>query len=221
MISQKMERIADTSKTSVELKLIETEEDRLLAKEIVENHHSYVPTYTSVGRRIDWLIYVDGILSGMIGIGSATYPPCKDLLRYLGMSKDDYRKAFNTIANNWRFCMSRDCPNVGTKILKILRHRARIEWWKKYGDDLDYLMTFVGSGHKGAVYLADNWECVGKTAGLPKHKSVSMKWDSASGTNTISDKFVKPTGENAKLIFVKKLRYGKRHKTSTSTDTEC
>ena len=198
-------KFVDTSKVHVELRLIETAEQRNTAKQIVENHHSYVPTYASVGRRIDWLIYVDGKLSGMIGIGSATYPPCKDLLRYLGISKKDYADRFNTIANNWRFCFSSDCPNVGTKVLKELRKTAKIEWNKKYGDNLEYLMTFVGGGHNGAVYRADNWTEIGKTAGLPSHKSVSMKWDSSIGTGTLKEKFVKPTGENSKTIFIKKL----------------
>ena len=61
----------------ITLKLIATNEDRELAKTIVENHHSYVPTFKSVGRRIDRLIAVDDEVVGMIGIGSSTYPPCK------------------------------------------------------------------------------------------------------------------------------------------------
>ena len=187
---------------NIELKLISNESDRELAKNIVENHHSYVPTYKSVGRRIDWLIYIDDELCGMIGIGSSTYPPCKDILRHLGMTKNDYKEQFNSFANNWRFCMMKSVKNAGTGILKRLRKQSPIEWKRKYGDDLKYLMTFVGAGHNGAVYLADNWRCIGKTSGLPSHKSVSMKWDDE---NKIKEKFVKPTGENAKLIFLKKL----------------
>ena len=187
---------------NIELKLISNESDRELAKNIVENHHSYVPTYKSVGRRIDWLIYIDDELCGMIGIGSSTYPPCKDILRHLGMTKNDYKEQFNSFANNWRFCMMKSVKNAGTGILKRLRKQSPIEWKRKYGDDLKYLITFVGAGHNGAVYLADNWRCIGKTSGLPSHKSVSMKWDDE---NKIKEKFVKPTGENAKLIFLKKL----------------
>ena len=187
---------------NIELKLISNESDRELAKNIVENHHSYVPTYKSVGRRIDWLIYIDDELCGMIGIGSSTYPPCKDILRHLGMTKNDYKEQFNSFANNWRFCMIKSVKNAGTGILKRLRKQSPIEWKRKYGDDLKYLITFVGAGHNGAVYLADNWRCIGKTSGLPSHKSVSMKWDDE---NKIKEKFVKPTGENAKLIFLKKL----------------
>lgn len=186
----------------VELKLILTENDKNIAKSIVENHHSYVPSFKSVGRRIDWLIFVDGKVKGMIGIGSSTYPPCKDILKRLNISKAEYRKIFNNVANNWRFCMTERIKNVGTMVLKQLRKEAPVEWERKYGDKLEYLITFVGGGHNGAVYRADNWEVIGETSGLPKHKSVSMKWDCG---DEIKEKFVKPDGENKKIIFFKKL----------------
>ena len=87
-------------------------------------------------------------------------------------------------------------------VLKQLRKEAPVEWERKYGDKLEYLITFVGGGHNGAVYKADNWEIIGETSGLPKHKSVSMKWDCG---DEIKEKFVKPDGENKKIIFFKKL----------------
>lgn len=186
----------------VDLLMVCNEKMSNIAKQIVENYHSYVPSFKSVGRRIDWLISIDDKIVGMIGIGSSTYPPCKDILRYLNKTKDEYREMFNTVANNWRFCMKENIKNAGTQILKQLRINAPIEWKRKYGDDLKYIVTFVGGGHNGAVYKADNWECIGNTAGLPKHKSVSMKWDSK---DSIKDKYVKPNGENKKLIFIKKL----------------
>ena len=186
----------------VELKLILTDNDKNIAKSIVENHHSYVPSFKSVGRRIDWLIFVDGKVKGMIGIGSSTYPPCKDILKRLNISKAEYRKIFNNVANNWRFCMTERIKNLGTMVLKQLRKEAPVEWEKKYGDKLEYLITFVGGGHNGAVSRADNWEVIGETSGLPKHKSVSMKWDCG---DEIKEKFVKPDGENKKIIFFKNL----------------
>ena len=187
----------------VELQLIKTNEQRNIAKSIVENHHSYVPTFNSVGRRIDWLVIVDGEIKGMIGIGSSTYPPCKDLLIHLGISKAEYKQIFNNIANNWRFCMMEKLPNVGTQVLRELRKQAPIAWKDKYGDDLLYLITFVAGGNTGAVYKADNWQLIGKTAGLPSHKSVSMKWDDK---DSIKQKFVVPNGENRKLIFFKDIK---------------
>jgi len=47
---------------------------------------------------------------------------------------------------------------------------------------------------------------IGETAGLPKHKSVSMKWDDKE---SLKEKYVKPTGENKKLIFFKKIEQNK------------
>ena len=73
---------------------------------------------------------------------------------------------------------------------------------KKYNDDLKYLITFVAGGNNGAVYKADNWSMIGETAGLPKHKSVSMKWHSSE---ELKELYVKPTGEDKKLIFIKEV----------------
>ena len=198
----KLKIIKSNPKPKLRLELISTKEEYNIAKRMVETYHSYVPSFNSVGRRIDWLIYYDDEIIGMIGIGSSTYPPCKDLLKYLNISKLEYKDMFNNIANNWRFCLIKSIPNIGTQILKQLRLLAPIEWKNKYNDDLNYLITFVGGGHNGAVYKADNWLEIGYTAGLPNHKSVSMKWDN---NDNIKQKFVKPTGENRKIIFIKKL----------------
>jgi hypothetical protein len=53
----------------IELIQVESKDQKELVKWIIENHHSYVPTNSSVGRRIDWLIYHDGEPVGMIGLG--------------------------------------------------------------------------------------------------------------------------------------------------------
>lgn len=190
----------------IELIQVTTPEQKELVKNIIENNHSYVPTNSSVGRRIDWLIYYDnGLLPeciGMIGIGSSVYPPPKDILNHLGVSKEQYKTIFNTIANNWRFCFSKSIKNAGTQVLKQLRQKAPGAWKQKYGDELNHIITFVGAGKNGAVYLADNWKKIGETAGLPQHKSSSMKWHTGEELKQL---FVKPTGENKKIILIKDL----------------
>ena len=191
----------------ITLELVQYHLQKQQVKKIIENHHSYVPSNNSVGRRIDWLIYDDDKFPakcvGMIGIGSSVYPPPKDLLSYVGMTKSEYKDNFNSFANNWRYCMTTSIPNAGSQILKQLRYLAPIEWEKKYKNFLSHLITFVGGGNNGAVYRADNWDMVGYTAGLPEHKSSSMKWDNKE---QLSNKFVKPTGENKKLIFVTQVK---------------
>jgi len=173
----------------IRLELVETDNQRAVVKRIIENHHSYVPTHRSVGRRIDWLVYhsdYTNILGvekpiGMIGIGSSVYPCPKDILNHLGKTANEYKEPdhFNTIANNWRFCMTESIKNAGTQILKQVRKQAPIEWKKKYGDD---------------------WKQIGETAGLAKErKSFSVKWSSAE---FLKETFLPPTGENKKLIFL-------------------
>ena len=189
------------------LQVVESDLQKRLVKSIITKHHSYVPSNRSVGRRIDWLIYEDDEFPsrciGMIGIGSSVYPPPKDLLRYVGMTKSEYKDNFNSFANNWRFCMTTPIPNAGSRILKQLRHLAPIEWEKKYKNFLTHIITFVGGGNNGAVYKSDNWKMVGETSGLPSHNMVSMKWDNKED---LKEKFVKPTGENKKLIFVTQVK---------------
>ena len=190
----------------IKLEQVHTEGQRKIVRYLIENYHSYVPSSKSVGRRIDWLIYDDDTFPlhavGMIGIGSSVYPPPKDMLEFIGLSKSEYKDVFNSVANNWRFCMKKSIKNGGTQILKQVRQLAPNAWKEKYGDDLKYLITFVGGGNTGAVYKADNWSMVGETAGLPIHKMVSMKWNT---NDELKEKFVKPTGEDKKLIFMKKL----------------
>ena len=190
----------------IKLEQVHTGGQRKIVRYLIENYHSYVPSSKSVGRRIDWLIYDDDTFPlhavGMIGIGSSVYPPPKDMLEFIGLSKSEYKDVFNSVANNWRFCMKKSIKNGGTQVLKQGRQLAPNAWKEKYGDDLNYLITFVGGGNTGAVYKADNWSMVGETAGLPKHKMVSMKWNTGE---ELKEKFVKPTGEDKKLIFMKKL----------------
>ena len=196
----------------ITLELVENELASKMVKKIIENFHSYVASNNSVGRRIDWLVYHDEVKSfgipqpiGMIGVGSSVYPCPKAILEYLGKRADEYREPnhFNTIANNWRFCMTVSIKNAGTQILKQLRQQAPIEWKNKYGDDLTHIITFVAGGNNGAVYKADNWEFIGKTAGLAKEReSFSVKWSSAEH---LAKTFIPPTGDNKKLIFIKKL----------------
>jgi len=193
---------------------VSSKEQKELVKYIIEKYHSYVPTNSSVGRRIDWLIYENDDFGsqpiGMIGLGSSVYPPPKDILIHMGLSMKEYRSIFNCIANNWRFCMTKSVKNAGTQILRQLRELAPIAWKEKYGNDLKVLITFVAGGNTGAVYRADNWKVIGKTAGLPKHKSSSMKWNNSE---QLKEKFVKPTGENQKIILYKDIRRKKDKKT--------
>ena len=164
------------------------------------NYHSYVASARTVGRCIKYIINYQGEDVGTFWIGSGFKPTPKSILNYFEKSQSEFDGMFNSVADNKRFCMVKSIPNLGTQILKNIRNRAKKDWYDRYGDELVAILTTIGDGKKGSVYLADNWKKIGETAGLPANrKSVSMKWDDAEGIN---EKFVKPTGENKKIILI-------------------
>lgn len=186
--------------SKLNIRIAETKEQKRMADDIVVRYHSYVASARTVGRCIKYLIYYENELVGTFWIGSGFKPTPKAILNYFEKSQSEFDGMFNSVADNKRFCMIKQIPNLGTQVLKAVRNRAKKDWYERYGDDLVAIITTIGDGKKGSVYLADNWSKIGETAGLPKNrKSVSMKWDDSEG---IKEKYVKPTGEDKKIILI-------------------
>jgi hypothetical protein len=182
------------------LSIAESKEEKDIANKIVEQHHSYVASSKTVGRCIKYLINYEGRVVGTFWVGSGFKPTPKAILNFFDVSQKEFDLLFNCVADNKRFCMAERIPNLGTQVLKAVRSRVRNDWKQRYGDDLKAVVTTIGNGKRGSVYLADNWKVIGETAGLPSsRKAVSMKWNDAE---EINQRFVKPTGENKKTIFV-------------------
>ena len=183
-----------------QIRIAETKEDKKIADTIVMQYHSYVSSPRTVGRCLKYIIRYQDRDVGTFWIGSGFKPTPKSILTHFNMSQSQFDNIFNEVADNKRFCMAERIPNLGTQILKAIRNRAKQDWQFKYGNNLRAIVTTIGADKNGAVYLADNWKMIGETAGLPANrKSVSMKWDDKE---TISTKYVKPTGENRKKILI-------------------
>jgi len=185
---------------SLKIHIANSKSDKRLADDIVVKNHSYVASSRTVGRVIKYLIYYDNSVVGTFWVGSGFKPTPKAILSYFNKSQSEFDKMFNTVADNKRYCMIKKIPNLGTQILKKIRNRVRDDWFEKYSDNLLAIVTTIGDDKKGSVYLADNWEIIGKTSGLPKNRNaVSMKWNSKEEINS---NYVKPTGENKKKILI-------------------
>lgn len=184
----------------IKIRIAESTIDKRMANEMVIKHHSYVASAKTVGRCIKYIINYDGRDVGTFWLGSGFKPTPKAILNYFELSQSEFDKIFNEIADNKRFCMIERIPNLGSQILKQIRIRAKTDWKNLYGNELKAIVTTIGPDKNGAVYLADNWKLIGETAGLPKdRKSVSMKWDDSQ---SISQKYTKPTGEDKKKILI-------------------
>jgi hypothetical protein len=187
-------------KENVGVKIVETEEEKKIANDLVIQYHSYVPSIKTVGRTIKYLISFENNIVGTFWIGSGFKPTPKAILNYFNVGQKDFDKMFNKVADNKRFAMKQSIKNVGSSALKMIRKRAKEDWKNKYGDDLIAIITTIGSGKSGSVYMADNWQLIGETAGLPKNRtSVSMKWNDIT---EIKKRYVKPDGKDKKKIFI-------------------
>jgi hypothetical protein len=182
------------------IRIAKSELDKKIANDIVVKYHSYVASSKTVGRCIKYIINYDNVDVGTFWLGSGFKPTPKDILNHFNKSQQEFDLMFNSVADNKRFCMAEKIPNLGSQILKNIRNRAKSDWYELYGDNLLAIITTIGDGKKGSVYLADNWKKIGETSGLPPNrKSVSMKWDNQE---QIKEKYVKPTGENKKIILI-------------------
>jgi hypothetical protein len=174
--------------------------EKHLADKIVIEHHSYVASARTVGRVLKYLIFFENRIVGTFWIGSGFKPTPKDILNHFMVGQKEFDKIFNEVADNKRFAMMEQIPNLGSQILAKIRGRARRDWADRYGDYLRAIVTTIGANKNGAVYLADNWKRIGETAGLPSNRqSISMKWNNSE---EIAARFVKPSGEDKKIILI-------------------
>ena len=112
-----------------------------------------------VGRQCNYLIKQFGKIVGIIGGNS---PPLnyKKFNQYFGnkYSEDNW-------LNNNVYCLIDHDKNLGTKVLKLFRNQIKKDYESKYFHKLIGLITFVEPPRNGAVYRADNWDCLGETQG--------------------------------------------------------
>lgn len=185
---------------TISIRIADSEQDKLIADQIVEQHHSYVASSKTVGRCLKYIIKYQNRDVGTFWIGSGFKPTPKAILNFFSMSQNEFDKIFNEVADNKRFCMKEQIPNAGTQILSAIRKRAKLDWFEYYNNELKAIITTIGKNKKGSVYLADNWKKIGETSGLPEDRlSVSMKWNDAE---EINNRYVKPDGENKKTILI-------------------
>lgn len=196
----------------IEFKEANTDLTRKTFKMLTEKWHGYKPEANYVGRQLNYIIYMDRIPVGTMGLGSPILLlPTRD--EYIGWGRDTtYNednpkwKHLQKIANNWRFTLKPNLPkNTGSKCLSILLKIAKNEWKSKYGEQLYLLETLVEPPYTGKVYEASGWKYIGDTSGF-----TSKQPDGSSvpfGKNKPRNEFSKLLLKDGviKKIFVKPL----------------
>ena len=121
------------------------------------------------GRSLCYLVYKNHICVGIIGVNS---PPRK-YKKFRDFFNDDDETYF---VNNNVFRLINHEKNLGTKVLKLFRETVRKDYDEKYPQELHGIVTFVEPPRNGAVYKADNWIYLGKTAGRRMRRD-SNTWE--------------------------------------------
>jgi hypothetical protein len=144
------------------IKLVDRTEN---SSDLIERFHGYVPTTRYVGRQLNYGIMLEGFEIGFTGIGSAVMAMGpRD--KFIGWTKQQRLFHLTNIANNWRYTLIDNLPkNTGSKVLSLVVDKARVDWKKKYGDELVMLETTVEYPRTGTVYMASGWTKVGSTVG--------------------------------------------------------
>lgn len=129
-----------------------------------------------VGRQLNYLIWNNGKIAGIIGANS---PPL-NYKKFREYFKTDNEKLF---LNNNVFRIVKSNKNQATQVLRLFRKIVQKDYHKKYGDHLLGLITFVEPPRNGNIYRADNWTSLGETQGISVHRRGSHdKWQNKEYT---------------------------------------
>ncbi len=147
-------------------------------KKIRDKH--YIPNKGTQGQQIHFLIHYKEKIVGIISGASSVYG-VKARDNFFKIPKDKKQKEkyyLPAIINNVVFRLEYHEKNLATKVLKKFRKVVSDLWREIYDVDVIGFETFVieEEWRKGTLYKADNWECVGETAGSTKtHNGMGNK----------------------------------------------
>ena len=162
--------VADKNK--VRLELVKTSHPQYV--EYRKKH--YIPNRGVVGQQLQYLIFYDEKVVGVIGGASAVYKTEKrDIYFGLSTDKDLKTRQLNSIINNNIFKLDYPAKNLATIVISKWRRQIAKDWEELYGVEVAAFETFVveerlwnGKTRNGACYRADNWQLVGITRGYGK-----------------------------------------------------
>lgn len=184
---------------SLDMASYNTDEKGITLEKVRKSHPVFANLYLThypgskgiFGRSINYLVRVDGKVAGIIGVNS---PPLnyKKFVSFFGCKCTE-----KNYVNNNVFRLVIHDKNLGTQVLKLFRQVVKRDYEKLYKDTLAGIVTFVELPRTGAIYKADNWQCLGETQGISVKRSIF------ADANFTNKEFI--TGTTKKLIFAKAI----------------
>ena len=137
--------------------------------EHIQRYH-YLGYQPLPGAQIRYLVYCDMGLLAMAGFGASAWM-CEDRDKWIGWTHDQRKINLHLIVNNSRFLILPwvKSKNLASKILSMIAHRIRKDWFLLYGYLPVLLETFVDETRfHGTCYKAANWIEAGRSKGRGK-----------------------------------------------------
>ena len=152
----------------VKLHLVETAEQRLKWRELVERYH---PEGCSVpvGAHLRYLVEICCPTPQMVGCLQLSSPAWKMKARdkFICWSTEGHRANLQKVVNNSRFLLVPwvHVEHLASRVLGQMARQFPGDWERAYGIKPLLLETVVSEEHEGTCYRAANWKEVGKTTG--------------------------------------------------------
>lgn len=132
--------------------------------------YHYLGYKGSVGEQIGYLLWDrERKPLGCILFGAASWRvSVRD--KYIGWGDEVRKQNLYKIANNMRFLLLREVPNLASYVLGKVCRRINDDFVRKYGHEIVLLETYVELGRfLGTCYRASNWIYVGETQGRSRN----------------------------------------------------
>lgn len=119
------------------------------------------------GSRLHYFIKSDGRILGCLQFSASAWA-LKPRDEWIGWSAADRKERLHLIANNSRFVIAPSVriKNLASRTLSIAAKQIKRDWLDAYSYAPVLLETFVDTSvHRGTIYKASNWLCLGHTQG--------------------------------------------------------
>lgn len=151
----------------VDVELVQSQEQRLLFRELVSRHH-YLGYAMPYGARLQYLGYVSRPQREVVGCVQFSSPAWRMKVRDQWIGWDDATRGrhLQHVVNNSRFLVLPKIRNLASTLLSCVVRRLRSDWQGHYGVDPWLVETLVDRQRfHGGCYRASNWIVLGETSG--------------------------------------------------------
>ena len=142
-------------------------EEEVRYRRLMAAHH-FLGALPKIGETLWYVAHWRGEWLALLGF-SAPALKCGARDRWIGWDFRTQYDRLHLVANNSRFLIlpGSRVPNLGSRALALCARRLAADWPERFGHPLLLLETFVDPArHRGTVYRAANWTCVGRTRGF-------------------------------------------------------